>query len=161
MLLYVKNGCTDSCVLHKIKKNIRRERKQEPNRIITCNVVKLYFFTFLVPCCDVRYDFRVKTMFDWPLLPFVMKEAHVLCMFFCVFIYVHWCPPCFPYQMMFVSLNSGVRFTRSLVLCVCFVDRCLSFFFLLAIVLSVFDIRILITLLVSSKIRIRNSEKDR
>ena len=79
-------------------------------------------------------------------------------MFFCVFIYVHWCPPCFPYQMMFVSLNSGVRVTRSLVLCVCFVDRCLSFFFLLAIVLSVFDIRILITLLVSSKIRIRNSE---
>ena len=34
---------------------------------------------------------------------------------------------------------SGVRVTRSLVLCVCFVDRCLSFVpFLLAIVLSVF-----------------------
>ena len=33
---------------------------------------------------------------------------------------------------------SGVRVTRSLVLCVCFVDRCLSFCtFLLAIVLSV------------------------
>ena len=34
---------------------------------------------------------------------------------------------------------SGVRVTRSLVLCVCFVDRCLSFcpFFLLAIELSV------------------------
>ena len=33
---------------------------------------------------------------------------------------------------------SGVRVTRSLVLCVCFVDRCLSFLlFLLAIVLSV------------------------
>ena len=31
---------------------------------------------------------------------------------------------------------SGVRVTRSLVLCVCFVDRCLSFV-LLAIVLSV------------------------
>jgi hypothetical protein len=40
-----------------------------------------------------------------------------------------------------------VRVTRSLVLCVCFVDRCLSFvLFLLAIVLSV----ILITPLVSS-----------
>jgi len=72
VLLYVKNGCTDSCVLHKIKKNIMRERKQEPNRIITYNVVKIYFFTFLVPCCDVRYDFRVKTMFDSPLLPFVL-----------------------------------------------------------------------------------------
>jgi len=34
---------------------------------------------------------------------------------------------------------SGVRVTRSLVLCVCFVDRCLSFcLYLLAIVLSVF-----------------------
>ena len=33
---------------------------------------------------------------------------------------------------------SGVRVTRPLVLCVCFVDRCLSFvLFLLAIVLSV------------------------
>ena len=43
----------------------------------------------------------------------------------------------------------GVRVTRSLVLYVCFVDRCLTFvYFLLAIVLS--DIRILITLLVSS-----------
>ena len=122
------------------------------------HMVKLYAFTLLVPCSDVCYEFHVKTMFNSSLLPFVMQGVHVLCMFFCVFIYVHWCPPCFPYQMMFVSLNSGVRVTRSLVLCVCFVDRCLSFFFLLAIVLSVFDIRILITLLVSSKIRIRNSE---
>ena len=23
-------------------------------------VVLLYFFTFLIPCCDVRYDFRIK-----------------------------------------------------------------------------------------------------
>ena len=44
---------------------------------------------------------------------------------------------------------SGVRVTRSLVLCVCFVDRCLSFFFLLVIGLS-FDWRILITTSVSS-----------
>jgi hypothetical protein len=34
---------------------------------------------------------------------------------------------------------SGVRVTRSLILCVCFVDRCLSFvLFFMAIVLSVF-----------------------
>jgi hypothetical protein len=41
-----------------------------------------------------------------------------------------WCSP---------PVFSGVRYTRSLVLYVCFVDRCLSFctFFLLAIVLSV------------------------
>jgi hypothetical protein len=38
-----------------------------------------------------------------------------------------------------LTLISGVRVTRSLVLCVCLVDRCFSFstFFLLIIVLSV------------------------
>ena len=48
---------------------------------------------------------------------------------------------------------SGVRVTRSLVFCLCFVDRCLSFvLFLLAIVLSVtlHDLRILIKPLISS-----------
>jgi hypothetical protein len=45
---------------------------------------------------------------------------------------------------------SGVRVTRSLVLCVCFVDRCLSFFFWPLRCLSFFDLRILITPLVSS-----------
>ena len=52
------------------------------------------------------------------------------------------CTPCF----------SGARVTRSLVLCVCFVDRCLSFlyfFFWPLCCLYFFDIRILITLLVS------------
>jgi hypothetical protein len=39
----------------------------------------------------------------------------------------------------FTPVFSGVRVTRSLILCACFVDRCLPFcpFFLLAIVLSV------------------------
>jgi len=48
---------------------------------------------------------------------------------------------------------SGVRVTLSLVLCVCFVDRCLSFlsfFFWPLCCLFFFDIRILITTLVSS-----------
>jgi hypothetical protein len=45
---------------------------------------------------------------------------------------------------------SGVRVTRSLVLFVCFVDRCLSFFFWPLCCLSVFDLRILITPLGSS-----------
>jgi hypothetical protein len=44
---------------------------------------------------------------------------------------------------------SGVRVTRSIVLCVCFVDRCLSFFFWPLCCLS-FDIQILIIPLVSS-----------
>jgi len=46
------------------------------------------------------------------------------------------------------SVVSGVRVARSLVLCVMFVDHCLTFF-LLAIVLSVL-LRSLITSLVSS-----------
>jgi len=45
---------------------------------------------------------------------------------------------------------SGVHVTRSLVLCVCFVDRCLYFFFWPLFCLFFFDIRILITPLVSS-----------
>ena len=44
---------------------------------------------------------------------------------------------------------SGVRVIRSLVLCLCFVDRCLSFFFWPFCYLS-FHLRILITPLVSS-----------
>ena len=36
--------------------------------VCVVHVVKLHVFTFLVPCCDVRYyfryDFRVNTMFD-------------------------------------------------------------------------------------------------
>ena len=47
---------------------------------------------------------------------------------------------------------SGVRVTRSLVICVCFVDRCLSFcpFFLPLCCLFFFELGILITPLVSS-----------
>ena len=44
---------------------------------------------------------------------------------------------------------SGVPITRSYVLCVCFIDRCLYFFFWSLYCLS-FDLRLLITPLVSS-----------
>jgi type III secretory pathway component EscS len=47
-----------------------------------------------------------KTMLDSSSLPFVLKIVHVLFMLY-VFIYVHWCPTRFPYQMMFVSFNSN------------------------------------------------------
>jgi hypothetical protein len=47
---------------------------------------------------------------------------------------------------------SGVRVTQSLVLCVCFVDCCLSFFFWPLCCLFFFDIQILITPLVSSNL---------
>ena len=48
-------------------------------------------------------------------------------------------------------LQTLVRVTRSLVfLCVCFVDRCLSFFFLSLCCLFIFDLQILIIPLISS-----------
>jgi hypothetical protein len=54
-------------------------------------VALLCVFTFLVPCCDVRYDFRRKTMFRSSLPPIVCSSAHVLFTLF-VFAYVQWCP---------------------------------------------------------------------
>jgi len=48
-----------------------------------------------------------------------------------------------------IHIFSGIRVTRSLVLCVCFVDRCLSFFSRPLCCLF-FDLRILIIPLVSS-----------
>ena len=41
-------------------------------------VVLLCVFTFWVPCCDVRYDFHIKTMFGSSLPPVVCRGAHVL-----------------------------------------------------------------------------------
>ena len=45
-------------------------------------VVLLCVFTFCVSCCDVNYDFRIKTMFGLSLLSVVCSRSHVfLCMF--------------------------------------------------------------------------------
>jgi hypothetical protein len=41
-------------------------------------VVLLCVFTFWVPCCDVRYDFRIKTMFSSFLPPVVYRRPHTL-----------------------------------------------------------------------------------
>ena len=67
--------------------------------------VKIHVFVFLVPCCGVRYEYHVNTMFRSSLLPFVLSGVHVLLMLL-VFIYVYWCTIWFPGQMMFVSLSS-------------------------------------------------------
>ena len=56
----------------------------------------------------------------------------------------------FPENLSSPPVFSGVRVTRSLVLCVCFVDRCLSFFFWSLCCLFFLDLRILIIRLVSS-----------
>ena len=53
-----------------------------------------------------------------------------------------------PEHMSLPPVFSGVRVTRSLVLYVCFVDRCLSFFIWPLWCLFIVDLRILITLLV-------------
>jgi hypothetical protein len=45
----------------------------------------LGIFTFWFPCCDVRYDFRIKTMFGSSLPPVVCCRSHALFML-CVFI---------------------------------------------------------------------------
>ena len=41
-------------------------------------VALLYVFTFCVPCCDGRYDFRIKTMFGSCLAP-VVCLIYVMC----------------------------------------------------------------------------------
>ena len=35
-------------------------------------------FTFWVPCCDVRYDFHIKTMFGSSLSPVVCRRVHII-----------------------------------------------------------------------------------
>ena len=52
-------------------------------------VVLLCVFTFWVPGCDIRYNFRIKTMFGSSLPPFVCRSAHVLFTLF-VFVCVLW-----------------------------------------------------------------------
>jgi hypothetical protein len=61
-----------------------------PIILVFC-VVLFCVFTFWVPCCDVRYDFRIKTMFGLFLPPVVCRRAHVLFTLF-VFVCVKWCP---------------------------------------------------------------------
>ena len=52
-------------------------------------VVLLCVFAFLVPCCDVHYDFRIQTMFGSSLPPFACRKAHVLfTLFVCTRIHV-------------------------------------------------------------------------
>ena len=55
--------------------------------LIFC-VVLLCVFTFLVPRCDVHYDFRIKTMFGLSLPQVVYRRIHVLFTLF-VFAYVY------------------------------------------------------------------------
>ena len=46
-----------------------------------------YVFTFSVPCCNVRYDFGIKTMFGSSLPPVGCRRVHFLFMLVVLFIY--------------------------------------------------------------------------
>ncbi len=45
-------------------------------------IVSSCVFTLLVPCCDIRYDFRQKTMISSSLPPVVCRRVHVLFVLF-------------------------------------------------------------------------------
>ena len=71
------------------------EQHPFPTRIFlfVTDIAKTYylvlscFFTFCFPCCDVRYDFRIKTMFRSYLPLVVCRRAHVffLIHYLCLF----------------------------------------------------------------------------
>ena len=67
-------------------------------------VVLLCTFAFGVPCCDVRYDFRMKAMFGLYLPPVVCRRAHSLFTLF-VFVWVWWSPTHVPYVASFSGLS--------------------------------------------------------
>jgi len=54
---------------------IRQRYQNKKNR--TCFAL-VCVFTYIVPCCDVRYDFHIKTMFGSSLLPVICRMDHVL-----------------------------------------------------------------------------------
>ena len=64
-------------------------------------VVLLCVVTFWVPCCHVRYDFHIKTVFGSSFPPVVCRRAYVFTLFMFLFICVWWCPthivPCFSF----------------------------------------------------------------
>jgi hypothetical protein len=82
--------------------------------LVLC-VVLLCVFTFWVPCCDVRYDFRIKMMFCSFLPPVVCRRAHVLFTLF-VFVCTWWCPThivlCFYFVFLGFTAPYVVSFPR-------------------------------------------------
>ena len=76
-------------------------------------VALLYVFTFRVPCCHLRYDFRIITMFGSYLTPVVCGRLMSYLYYLCLLTY--WCPThivlcfcsaflCLVYHMLPVSL---------------------------------------------------------
>lgn len=70
------------------------------------HVVKLHKFAFFVPYCEVRFNFRVKTMFGYSLPPFVLYGVYVLSVFICIYLSILVLNVTSPTQKMFLSFNS-------------------------------------------------------
>ena len=62
-----------------------------------------------ISCCDVRYNFRIKTMFGSSLSPVVCRSAHVLFTLF-VFVCAYWCPTHIVLCFYFVLCNLCCQF---------------------------------------------------
>ena len=78
-------------------------------------LVFLRVFKFLIPCCDVRYDFRIKLMFCSSLPPFVLGGScliYVISVGLCIVVSNAYCAVflfvfvlCLVYPMLPVSLD--------------------------------------------------------
>ena len=82
------------------------------------------FFTFWVPCCDIRYDVSIKTMFDLVLPPVVCREGRggsFLIIFLSVYLCNRVMSTIFPVGCLYV-LSSVCR--RARVLAMLFVFVC-------------------------------------
>jgi hypothetical protein len=64
-----------TCVHHLLFGGFRAAHLSLVFRVVLLGVFTL---EFLVPCCNVRYDFRMHTMFGYSLPPVVCRRAHVL-----------------------------------------------------------------------------------
>ena len=73
---------------------------------LTYTFCTIIVFTFYVPCCDVCYDFRMKTMFGSSLPPIVCMWAHDLFVLSFVFTFLN---PCCDFRYNFFHKND-VRF---------------------------------------------------
>ena len=88
---------TSSSIIKYTCTSFGNREKSEPLSYFVCvcmfaysdvqHFVLTYVFTFWVPCCDVRYDFRIKTMFGSSLPPVVCVKVDVLFTLFCLFTY--------------------------------------------------------------------------
>jgi len=87
------------------------------NCVVICHIhlscVYLYRMLIYIMYCDVRYDFRINTMFGSYLPPLTCRRTHFLLTLF-VFVYVLWCPThivmCFCVLFFFVLCSLRYQF---------------------------------------------------